>query len=152
MKQKKGRFISVRIKILWSLVFVSVPLMIAVVLITYYLSIARVKRIGMQLSAQYAVSAAENIKVELRSLYSVTDDIVAIWEIREMAQLAANVPENTIIRYIRELSELMSALRSAADARIRIPMTEKINSLNASNAAAVILYEARRQRDLAAKS
>lgn len=35
MNQKKRRFISVRAKILWSLVFVSVPLMIAVVLTTY---------------------------------------------------------------------------------------------------------------------
>ena len=34
MKQEKRRFISVRVKILWSLVFVSVSFMIAVVLIT----------------------------------------------------------------------------------------------------------------------
>lgn len=91
MKQKKGRFISVRAKILWSLVFVSVPLMIAVVLITYSLSISRVQRIGMQLSAQYAVSAGEDIKTELRSLYSTTDEIVAIPAIRDMAQLTGNI-------------------------------------------------------------
>ena len=34
----------------------------------------------------------------------------------------------------------------AADARIRIPMTEKINSLNAAMAAGILLYEAARQR------
>ena len=59
MKQKDERFVSVRAKILWSLVFVSVPLMIAVVLITYALSVSRVEKIGMQLSAQYVVSAGE---------------------------------------------------------------------------------------------
>ena len=91
MKQKKRRFISVRVKILWSLVFVSVPLMIAVVLITYSLSISRVERIGMQLSAQYVVSAGEDIKAELRSLYSVTDEIVAIPAVRKMAQLAGDI-------------------------------------------------------------
>lgn len=117
MKQKKGRFISVRIKILWSLVFVSVPLMIAVVLITYYLSIARVKRIGMQLSAQYAVSAAENIKVELRSLYSVTDDIVAIWEIREMAQLTGDI--HTSPDYVRYDEEIRRGIEQAVPALSR---------------------------------
>ncbi|MBQ6470255.1 MAG: RNA methyltransferase [Lachnospiraceae bacterium] len=34
----------------------------------------------------------------------------------------------------------------AADARIRIPMTEHINSLNAAMAAGILLYEAERQR------
>ncbi|MBE5997816.1 MAG: DNA polymerase III subunit gamma/tau [Lachnospiraceae bacterium] len=44
-------------------------------------------------------------------------------QIREMARVAEAVPENTVIRYIRELSELMSSLRTAADARIRIEVT-----------------------------
>ena len=83
MKQEKRRFISVRVKILWSLVFVSVSFMIAVVLITYSLSISRVERLGMQLSGQYVVSAGEDIKAELRSLYSVTDEIVAIPALRK---------------------------------------------------------------------
>lgn len=87
MKQEKRRFISVRVKILWSLVFVSVSFMIAVVLITYSLSISRVERLGMQLSGQYVVSAGEDIKAELRSLYSVTDEIVAIPALRKIAQL-----------------------------------------------------------------
>ena len=86
MKQKEKRFVSVRAKILWSLVFVSVPLMIAVVLITYALSVSRVEKIGMQLSAQYVVSAGEDIKAELRSLYGMTDEIMAIPAIRNMAQ------------------------------------------------------------------
>ena len=91
MKQKKQRFISVRAKILWSLVFVSVPLMIAVVLTTYSLSISRVERIGMQLSAQYVVSAGEDIKAELKSLYSVSDEIVSIPAVRNMAQLQGDI-------------------------------------------------------------
>ncbi len=35
-----------------------------------------------------------------------------------------------------------------ADARVRIPMSGKVNSLNVSVAAALLVYEARRQRDL----
>ena len=94
MKQEKRRFVSVRVRILWSLVFVSVPFMIAVVLITYSLSVSRVERIGMQLSGQYATSAGEDIKAELRSLYSVTDGVVSIPEVRRMAELTGDIGQD----------------------------------------------------------
>ena len=42
-------------------------------------------------------------------------------------------------------------VREHCDLTVSIPLKGQINSLNASNAAAVILYEARRQRDLAAQ-
>ena len=104
MNQKKQRFISVRAKILWSLVFVSVPLMIAVVLTTYSLSISRVERIGMQLSAQYVVSAGEDIKAELKSLYSVSDEIVSIPAVRNMAQLQGDIQASSEYeRYDQEI-------------------------------------------------
>ena len=106
MKQKEKRFVSVRAKILWSLVFVSVPLMIAVVLITYALSVSRVEKIGMQLSAQYVVSAGEDIKAELRSLYSMTDEIMAIPAIRNMAQLEGDITAAAdYSRYDQEIRE-----------------------------------------------
>ena len=44
-------------------------------------------------------------------------------QIREMTEIADLIPENAVIRYIRELSGLMSALRSSQDARIRIEVT-----------------------------
>ena len=114
MKQKKQRFISVRAKILWSLVFVSVPFMIAVVLITYSLSISRVERIGMQLSAQYVVSAGEDIKAELRSLYSVTDEIIALPAVRNMAQLQGHI--QTAADYERYDQEIKHGINEAVPA------------------------------------
>ncbi|MEJ3657860.1 TrmH family RNA methyltransferase [Actinomycetes bacterium KLBMP 9759] len=45
-----------------------------------------------------------------------------------------------------ETAGLSAAWRDACDATVRIPMTGSASSLNASNAAAVVLYEARRQR------
>jgi len=45
-----------------------------------------------------------------------------------------------------ETSGLSQAWRDAADATVRIPMTGSASSLNAANAATVVLYEARRQR------
>ncbi|MBE5996180.1 MAG: RNA methyltransferase [Lachnospiraceae bacterium] len=45
-----------------------------------------------------------------------------------------------------ESKGLTVAAAEAADVRIRIPMTEHINSLNAAMAAGILLYEAARQR------
>ncbi|WP_377640803.1 TrmH family RNA methyltransferase [Oryzobacter terrae] len=45
-----------------------------------------------------------------------------------------------------ETSGLSQAWREAADVTVRIPMTGSASSLNAANAATVVLYEARRQR------
>jgi TrmH family RNA methyltransferase len=45
-----------------------------------------------------------------------------------------------------EKTGLTSAVLDAADARVRIPMHGRVNSLNASTAAAVVVYEAVRQR------
>ena len=42
-------------------------------------------------------------------------------------------------------------VRSKADYIVSIPMKGRVNSLNASNAAAILLYEVDRQRTLAAK-
>jgi 23S rRNA (guanosine2251-2'-O)-methyltransferase len=38
-------------------------------------------------------------------------------------------------------------IREKCDFILSIPMAGKVNSLNASNAAAIIMYEVRRQRD-----
>ena len=45
-----------------------------------------------------------------------------------------------------ETAGLSHAWREAADVTLRIPMTGTASSLNAANAASVVLYEARRQR------
>ena len=45
---------------------------------------------------------------------------------------------------------LSTALREAADLKIRIPMEGQVESLNAAVAAALCMYETKRQRDAAA--
>ena len=45
-----------------------------------------------------------------------------------------------------ETDGLTRAWRDAADVTLSIPMTGSASSLNAANAATVVLYEARRQR------
>lgn len=46
---------------------------------------------------------------------------------------------------------LSEAILAAADARVRLPMAGRVNSLNVSTAAAVVLFEAVRQRRVAAR-
>ena len=48
-----------------------------------------------------------------------------------------------------EADGLTPVWRTAADRHILIPMLGKMDSLNASVSAAILLYEARRQRDCA---
>jgi TrmH family RNA methyltransferase len=47
-----------------------------------------------------------------------------------------------------EATGLTGAWRQAADAHIRIPMLGRVDSLNVSVSAAVLMYEAVRQRSL----
>ena len=47
-----------------------------------------------------------------------------------------------------EATGLTDAWRKAADAHIRIPMLGELDSLNASVSAAILLYEAVRQRNV----
>ncbi|GAB3266659.1 TrmH family RNA methyltransferase [Kineosporia babensis] len=52
----------------------------------------------------------------------------------------------TLLLIGNETAGLSAAWRDAADRMVRIPMTGSASSLNAANAASVVLYEAKRQR------
>ena len=111
MKEKESKFISVRVKILCSLVFVSVLLVIAVVTISYRLAMDRVERIGMQLSGQYVVSAGEDIKGELKALSKTSDEIMEIKEIRELAQLTEeDAYLKTYLLLVEEIQKEINAI------------------------------------------
>ncbi len=112
MKKKKSKFISVRVKILCSLAFVSVLLVIAVVTISYRLAMDRVERIGMQLSEQYVISAGEEIKGELKALSDTSDEIMEITAIRELAQLSGEEASR------KEHTELVEQIRQEIDSII----------------------------------
>ena len=59
---------------------------------------------------------------------------------------AFDLTQPTLLLVGNETSGLSRAWREAADVTLRIPMTGTASSLNAANAASVVLYEARRQR------
>lgn len=59
---------------------------------------------------------------------------------------ALDLTQPTLLLIGNETAGLSRAWREAADVTLNIPMTGSASSLNASNAASVLLYEARRQR------
>ncbi len=52
----------------------------------------------------------------------------------------------TLLLVGNETAGLSAAWREAVDRMVRIPMTGSASSLNAANAASVVLYEVARQR------
>ena len=65
---------------------------------------------------------------------------------------AANMTGNIALVIGNEGSGISGAFRDAADQRVKIPMEGNIESLNAAAAAAVLMYEAVRQRHAAGKA
>jgi len=72
--------------------------------------------------------------------------VVATDEGGEADVSAFDLTQPTLLLVGNETSGLSRAWREAADVTLRIPMTGTASSLNAANAASVVLYEARRQR------
>lgn len=80
------------------------------------------------------------------------------WLAEHEVQLVATTPDTTTAHTAVDLTGgvgiavgtekhgLTSGLLEAADARVRIPMHGKVNSLNVATSAAIVLYEAERQR------
>ena len=89
---------------------------------------------------------------------SATIEEVVVWLRRNGIRLIATTPDtdtaHTDVDYRggvaiavgTEKQGLTDAALTAADARVRIPMVGRVNSLNAATAAAVVVYEAVRQR------
>jgi len=77
----------------------------------------------------------------------VTGTFIAIVVGRQIyGGIGANPFNPVAVAVGTEKTGLTSAVLDAADARVRIPMHGHVNSLNASTAAAVVVYEAVRQR------
>jgi len=86
-----------------------------------------------------------------------TEEVLA-WLRRNGIRLVATTPDtetsHTAVDYRgavaiavgTEKEGLTDVALDAADARVRIPMVGRVNSLNAATAAAVVVYEAIRQR------
>ena len=68
----------------------------------------------------------------------------------EKAHFAVDMTKPTAVIVGREGAGLPADIMSAIDLHVRIPMADSIDSLNVATAAAVVLYEALRQRVLTA--
>ena len=89
---------------------------------------------------------------------SATTEEVIAWVRSQGTSLVATTPDtdtaHTAVDYRggvaiavgTEKEGLTDMVLDAADARVRIPMVGRVNSLNAATAAAVVVYEAVRQR------
>lgn len=73
--------------------------------------------------------------------------IVAATPVGEFAHTGVDLRGPLAIALGAEHRGLSADLSEAADLRVRIPMKGRVNSLNVSASAAVLLYEALRQRD-----
>jgi 23S rRNA (guanosine2251-2'-O)-methyltransferase len=90
--------------------------------------------------ANLASFIADVRRPELWFLAATADSDTPMWE--------ADLNGGTGLVLGAEGKGLRPLVRRACDATIGIPMTGRIDSLNVSVAAALLLYEARRQRSL----
>lgn len=90
-------------------------------------------------------------RVAARRAAGVPVQLVGTDEHGDAEVFDADLTAPTLLLVGNETSGLSAAWREAADVMVRIPMTGSASSLNAANAASVVLYEARRQRLAAAR-
>ena len=97
----------------------------------------------LRLPVVSSIDAAEAIAVLQRAGVQV----IATMTDSEQAMQDADLSRATAIMIGSEGSGLPDALAGLADRRISIPMRAPVESLNAAVAAALLVYEARRQRE-----
>jgi tRNA G18 (ribose-2'-O)-methylase SpoU len=100
---------------------------------------------GMSLSillAQLKVAGISTLASSLHESQDADSPLLAPWQVDWCAPVALLVGN--------EGAGLPVDIERNADARVRIPMASGIESLNAAAAAAVLFYEAARQRNSAA--
>jgi tRNA G18 (ribose-2'-O)-methylase SpoU len=95
------------------------------------------------LLTQLRVANVRILASSVHELAQETPTLLAPWEVDWCAPVALLVGN--------EGAGLPEEIERSADARIRIPMSSGIESLNAAAAAAVLFYEAARQRNSASK-
>ena len=118
--------------------------------------------LGQELGAD-TFEVGQSVRASKGTVFSVpvasaTTEEVVVWLRRNGIRLIATTPDtdtaHTDVDYRggvaiavgTEKQGLTDAALTAADARVRIPMVGRVNSLNAATAAAVVVYEAVRQR------
>jgi 23S rRNA (guanosine2251-2'-O)-methyltransferase len=97
------------------------------------------------------IGRVSNIGDVLLSLQQEGLAVVGLDEKGEMAYTSYDFTHPTVIVTGSEGEGLSARIRKLCDVRLSIPMQGKIGSLNASVAAGVVFFEARRQRNDAAK-
>jgi TrmH family RNA methyltransferase len=97
-------------------------------------------RLPMTLSA--------DLKTEVRAFQAQDVQVIATLPTATLTYWEANLTLPSLILLGNEGAGLSAELANLADLTVRIPLTPGVESLNVSIAAALILYEAKRQRQL----
>jgi len=84
--------------------------------------------------------------VEARRADGIPLQLVATDEHGDVDVFDVDLTAPTLLLVGNETAGLSAAWREAADRTVRIPITGTASSLNAANAASIVLYEAARQR------
>lgn len=94
------------------------------------------------------VSRVKNLYYAIKELKKMGLKIVAITEKTDRLMYEADFTEPTVLLLGSEEDGISAELMNLADEIVKIPMSGKIESLNVSVAAGVLIYEALRQRGL----
>ena len=123
-KAKWPRFVSLRHKILLSLIFVSLFVTIGTAFCSYMLATNRVKNIGMRLSRQNITSESTDLSAGFSDRVKTTDNLLQLKALRSMAVMAlpdhlnsriVNIYDQEITAHVNELTKSGNAVYAGFD-------------------------------------
>ncbi len=96
---------------------------------------------------QLPMAASEHLPQDIRQYQQQGMQVIATLPTAALTYWEVDFRQPTLLLLGNEGAGLSPALESLADAAVRIPLASGVESLNVAIAAALILYEAKRQRE-----